>query len=587
MITRPSLNDSLLLSQLFVQPWLLVSLGVLAAGCLSLPSSECVAFANEKKPSDEPIQAELVGHWPLVQDEQDRSASKLTTTARGLKFGEVADTKKTLRGASFDGQTSMVEISDASKLKLGTQPFSISLWAHTDDDLGDTLGDLVSCYDPKERRGFHLGIYNHGGVTNSQPNSRQVHFGIDHGKVENAFTDHGRLGDAVYVFSLCVHDGRLYASTCHAGREQTGRVFRWEGTDRWTDLGSPGRANSISALAVYDGSLYAASAKYRLAGSSLSESENPSFGGGVYRLGAGDVWEDCGTVSPETEAIASLVVFRGKLYASSLYRPAGFFRYEGRQRWTPCSTPNGKRTEALTVFNDAIYATCYDEGAVFRYDGQEWKQVGVIPEATQTYGFGIYQGNLYVSEWPKAHVFRYRGDSNWVDTGKLGQELEAMPLLVYNGKMYGGTLPLAEIYRYDGDQNWTRFGRVDTTPDVKYRRAWSMAVYRGRLFVGTLPSGKVLSIEAGKNVTHDRELQAGWHHIVAVRGEKGLKLYVDGVLAGESSTLKVEDYDLTINQPLRIGFGAQDHYRGSIGDVRLYRGELTAAQIQSLATPGR
>jgi hypothetical protein len=31
---------------------------------------------------------------------------------------------------------------------------------------------------PKERRGFHLGIYNHGGVTNSQPNVRQVHFGI-------------------------------------------------------------------------------------------------------------------------------------------------------------------------------------------------------------------------------------------------------------------------------------------------------------------------------------------------------------------------------------------------------------------------
>jgi len=529
----------------------------------------------------------LIGHWPLSQDTQDLSPLKLTATARGLKFGEVVDSKTKLRGASFDGRTSMVEVADASKLKLGTQPFSISLWAHTDDDLGDTLGDLVSCYDPKERHGFHLGIYNHGGVTNSQPNSRQLHFGIDHGKVESAFTDHGRLGDAVYVFSLCVHDGQLYASTCHAGQKQTGRVFRWEGNDRWTDLGSPGRANSISALAVYNGSLYAASSKYRLAGSSLSESENPSFGGGVYRLAAGDVWEDCGTVSPETEAIASLVVFRGKLSASSLYRPAGFFRYEGGQRWFSCSTPNGKRTEALTVFNDAIYATCYDEGVVFRYDGQEWKQVGVIPEATQTYGFGIYGGSLYVSEWPKAHVFRYRGDSDWVDTGKLGQELEAMPLLVYNGKMYGGTLPLAEIYRYDGDQNWTRFGRVDTTPDVKYRRARSMAVYRGRLFVGTLPSGKVLSIEAGKNVTHDRELQAGWRHIVAVRGERGLKLYVDGVLVAESSALNAGDYDLTTNQPLRIGFGAQDHYRGSIGDVRLFRGELTAAQIQSLANPGR
>lgn len=202
------------------------------------------------------------------------------------------------------------------------------------------------------------------------------------------------------------------------------------------------------------------------------------FAGKVYRLTEADQWEDCGSVSAETEAVASLVVFRGQLYASSLYRPAGFFRYDGGQRWTPCSTPDGKRVEALTVFNDALYATSYDEGSVFRFDGQDWKLVGVIPEATQTYGFGIHKGDLYVSEWPKAHVFRYRGESDWIDTGKLGQELEAMPLLVYNGKMYGGTLPLAEIYRYDGDENWTRFGRVDMTPEVKYRRAWSMAVFQ-------------------------------------------------------------------------------------------------------------
>ncbi len=102
-----------------------------------------------------------------------------------------------------------------------------------------------------------------------------------------------------------------------------------------------------------------------------------------------------------------------------------------------------------------------------------------------------------------------------------------MPLLVYNGKMYGGTLPLAEVYRYDNN-SWNRIGQVDKTPDVKYRRAWSMAVYQGRLFVGTLPSGRVLSIEAGKNVTYDHEFPSGWHHIAAVRGDRSLKLFVDG-----------------------------------------------------------
>jgi hypothetical protein len=563
-----------------VRPWKTKKTALFIAGFTAI---SIVLGAVATTHGQQSREAELVGHWPLIEHARDVSTSKLQSTANGLDFAVDQSSTGTTRGARFDGRNAFVEVGDASRLKLGKRPFSVSLWTHTDEDLGDTLGDLISWYDADQRRGVHLGIYNHGGVTNSQPNSRQVHFGIDHARVESEFTDHGRLGDAVYVFSLCVHDGRLYASTCHAGANQTGRVFRWEEADRWTDLGSPDRANAVSALAVYNGSLYVATSKYRLAGSSLSESENRVFGGKVYRLAAGDVWEDCGSVSPETEAIASLIVFRGQLYASSLYRPAGFFRYEGGQRWTPCNTPDGKRVEALTVFNDAMYATSYDEGSVFRFDGQDWKNVGVIPDATQTYGFGIHRGDLYVSEWPKAHVFRYRGDSDWEDTGRLGEELETMPLLVYNGKMYGGTLPLAEIYRYDGDEKWTRFGRVDHTPDVKYRRAWSMAVFQGRLFVGSLPSGRVLSIETGRNATFDRELKSGWHHIAAVRGENNLKLFIDGAMVAESSRMNPEEYDLSIDNPLRIGFGAQDYFRGRIFDVRLYRGELTPTQIQSQA----
>ncbi len=429
-----------------------------------------------------------------------------------------------------------------------------------------------------------MGIYNHGGVTNSQPNTRQLHFAIDQARLEEQFTDHGRPGNAVFIFSLCVHEGQLYASTCHAGANEAGHVFRFEGGQKWKDLGSPDHCNAISAMTVFDGQLYAASAKYRLAGSSLSESDNPNTGGKVFRLGAGDVWEPCGLVSPETEGIASLIEYRGKLYASSLYRPAGFFRYEGGQQWVACSTPEGKRVEAMTVFNESIYATCYDEGSVFRFDGEKWETVGKIPNATQTYGFGIYQGDLYVSEWPNAHVFRYAGGTDWVDAGKLGQELEAMPLLVYNGKMYGGTLPLAEVYRYDGDNRWNRIAQVDMTPDVKYRRAWSMAVYQGRLFVGTLPSGRVLSIEAGKNATYDRQLTPGWHHIAAVRAERSLKLFVDGNQVAESSAIADGDYNLNCSKPLHIGFGAQDHFKGNIADVRMYGNALTVEEIKQLVS---
>ncbi|MCY2996740.1 MAG: hypothetical protein NT168_01425, partial [Planctomycetota bacterium] len=206
-----------------------------------------IAFgSNAIAYGQEPPEAELVGHWPLIDHPRDVSPSKLETTANGLEFATQEKSPVKNFGARFDGRKSFVEVADARILQLGKQPFSISLWAESDDDFGDPLGDLISCYDSTERRGFHLGIYSHGGVTNSQPNARQVHFGIDHAKVESEFADHGRLGDAVYVFSLCVHNGRLYASTCHAGENQAGRVFRWEGADRWTDMGSPDRANAIS-----------------------------------------------------------------------------------------------------------------------------------------------------------------------------------------------------------------------------------------------------------------------------------------------------------------------------------------------------
>jgi hypothetical protein len=164
-------------------------------------------------------------------------------------------------------------------------------------------------------------------------------------------------------------------------------------------------------------------------------------------------------------------------------------------------------------------------------------------------------------------------------------ELETMPLVVYNGKMYGGTLPLAEVYRYDEGTQWTRVGRVDHTPDVKYRRAWSMAVYQGRLFVGALPSGRVLSIEAGRNATHDHELSAGWHHVAAVRGTDRLTLYVDGQHVSESASLKPGEYNLNSEKPLEIGFGAQDYFHGGLSDLKIYRGALSALQIEQLAKP--
>ncbi len=84
-------------------------------------------------------------------------------------------------------------------------------------------------------------------------------------------------------------------------------------------------------MAVFQGELYVASSKYRLAGSSLSESQNPHLGGGIYRLGNDDQWIACGRLSAETEAVGSLVVFQDRLYAGRSTSPPGSFGMTGRR----------------------------------------------------------------------------------------------------------------------------------------------------------------------------------------------------------------------------------------------------------------
>jgi outer membrane protein assembly factor BamB len=522
-----------------------------------------------------------LAHWPLLHDRRDISGHErhLELTGAGVDFSTLEG--DAAASAKFDGRTSALTLDADSAPQWGMGEFSITAWVHVAEVLDDVPGDLISQFDPEARRGFQLSIETAAGVTSSQPNLRTLHFGIDNGRMDAEWTDHGRLGDAVLIFSMAVHEGQLFAGTCEAGVEQSGCVYRFDG-ESWHDCGRPNPANAISALAVYRGELYAAASRYRLRGSALTESENPHIGGTIYRYVEDGEWIDCGKL-PEVEAVGGLVVYKDRLYAGSLYAPAGLFRYEGDARWTACATPEGKRVEALCVHDGHLYATGYDEGAVYRFDGETWEHLGRVGDATQTYGFAVYEGELYVSEWPNAKVYRYGGGTEWIPAGRLGEELETMPLMVYNGKLYGGTLPLGEVYRYEGEEDWTRIARLDLTPDVKYRRVWSMAIYNGRLFAGTLPSGRVYSIECGRNATYDRPLEPGWRHIAAVRERSRLKLYVDGVEVAASREFAAEEYDLTNAQPLTIGSGPTDHFNGRLRDVRLYDRALTGIEVEALS----
>lgn len=547
----------------------LVSCMAFAAGYVGMTATEAGAESG------------LLGHWPLAGDCRDHSGNDNHGVNHGADLHAKGPDGKTGGAAGFNGRDSTIEIKASPSLRLGQKDVTIAARVYTEDDLDDVIGDVASKYDPVRRRGFNVSIKIHQGVTSTQANYRNVEFGIDNGKLEPTWTDCGWPGENIFVCALAVFDDRLYAGTFETGKDKVGHVYRYAGAKEWIDCGSPDKANSVFCLAEYKGTLYCGTAAYRARGSALPDSPNMTPGGHVYRYEGGKKWTDCGRLGDANEVYA-LAVYKGKLYAIPMYSP-GVFEFDGASKWTYIGTPGDNRSMALAVWNGYLWNTGNGGAGVWRWEGgTTWRDCGRQAKESQTYSVLIYRGNMYTGTWPSGSVFRYDGGTSWRSVGRLGDEKEVMGVAVYNGKFYAGTLPLAQVYRYDGDTTWTLTGRIDHTPDVMYRRAWSMAVYRGRLFSGTLPSGHVWSIEAGKCVTYDRSLKPGWRHLTAVRLADRLKLYVDGECVATSTPFKPTDFDLTNDKPLMIGFGAHDYFHGRISDVRIYARALSDPEITAL-----
>jgi hypothetical protein len=503
--------------------------------------------------------------------------------SHGLKF-VAGEPGRPAGFAAFAGRGQHVEIAAAPPLALGRGDFTIAAWIHTDAD-ADEGGDIVSHFDPATRTGLHLGLRTNAGVTSSQANRRQLQFGIDAG-TEPVFTDEGRPGDAIFGQSMAVHDGHLYVGTCVSGTG-AGRVQRHAGGGAWIDLGSPDRANSVTAMAAHDGALHVGTGHYRLGGTHLPDEENRQPGGRIFRLVDGSRWEEIGHF-PSMEAVGGMVVFQGKLHVSSLYRPASFHRHEGGTRWTALPLPEGKRVEALGVFEAALWATSYDNAHVYRYDGTSWTDMGQVgePANTQCYAFANHHGRLQVATWRTGKVFQWDG-TGWRDRGRLGEELEVMGMLVHNGSFYAGTLPLAWLGRHDvgpdGRDAWTLLRRLDTTPDVEYRRVWTLAQHAGRLFATTIPSGHVWSMQAGACVTWDVECPPGWRHVAAQRQGNELRLFVDGRQVAASTAGAAATLDVDCDRPWLIGAGPGGFFNGAIADVAIHRRALSAQEIRAAA----
>jgi hypothetical protein len=556
-----------------------------------------------------PVSAEtgLVGHWKLQGDCRDYSGHE----NHGVNHGVDLDS------GTFDGANAYIGVPTSESLKLGTQDFTFCAHIHTDEQLDDIVGDVMELYDPDIRRGITLTINSSAGGYQSQGTDRHLHFGIDNGKLSE-WEDCGRPSPTSnYVSnSLTVYRGNLYAATSDAADEGGWcHVYRYEGGGKWADCGrvGDGRTTGVGPLIVHNGSLYAATCTYDWTRVTTGGYDP----GRVYRYLGGTQWQDCGQPS-QNRTLNSMASYKGKLYAGGGPNELGVFVRDEEMQWKPSTLfPTEGRFKcfphAMCRHNGLLYVAF---PVAYAFDGDRWTYVGdpipwEIDDFLQTHSMTIYRGKLHAGTWPRAKVAEYEGGEKWTDIGRVGVDgTEVNALVVYNGKLYGGSIPRAEVCRYDGTSEWTSLKRFyspegwqpalpgQASPEQyhQWSRVTSLTVHDGKLFASTgsctssvldAPAdvrGKVFSLEAGKVASYGDDLGPGWKHIAAVRESGTLKLYINGKLVVASTTFEPSEFDVSVDQPLRIGFGQTEYFDGKMSDVRLYNRALADDEINKLSS---
>ena len=519
-----------------------------------------------------------IGHWPLSSECGEVAGGRAHAVSRGVRFEAAGPGHPA--AAAFDGVESRLEAAHHPRLEVGSGDFTAAVWVCAEDGGADLAGDLLSCYDPQTRRGWHLSLVSLPGVTTSMANDRNLHFGIDAAVVDDAWTDCGRPGNAVFIYALTVFAGDLYAATCEPGADEAGHVYRYA-DGAWEDCGAPAGCNSVTCLASWEDHLYCGASLYRLAGSCLPDSPNQTPGGGLYRYEGGRRWSQVGQL--DDPGVHCLCTFGGGLLATPMHAHQ-VYEYRGDSQWEAIG-PDA-RVMSLGFWNGHLYALTSGADSVYRYDGDgAWTDCGQPPGTSQNYSFLVHQGRPLIGTWPNGEVFRYMGPGAWESCGSPGYSREVMGMALYNGQVYAGTLPMGDVYRYGGKRAWAFTGSLERSHGFQLRRAWSMAVHGGRLYCGTLPSGRVYSLQAGAMATWDRRFPDGWHHVAAARRFGSLELYVDGQLVSRSQPFEPTDFDLTCGRPLLIGSGEHDAFCGRLRDVRLYDRALGAGEVAALGQP--
>lgn len=155
-----------------------------------------------------------------------------------------------------------------------------------------------------------------------------------------------------------------------------------------------------------------------------------------------------------------------------------------------------------------------------------------------------------------------------------------------SGKVYAkfGTTDFSVSY-------WIKPGTISSTSyvlDIKYagtnEAGYNLFIYPSYTSAFTVANG---STQTG--LTSTATISSGqWGHVVGVRSNWGMQLYVNGILDKSQSGFAVR-WNTNSYYPLTFGAytsGVSSKYVGSIDDVRIYNRALTTSEVNAIYSAG-
>ena len=156
-----------------------------------------------------------------------------------------------------------------------------------------------------------------------------------------------KLGAEIQIYSLAVHNGRLFGGT-----SSNGKLYRWNESNDWEEVAPKlGAEKRILSLAVHN---------ERLFGGTYPN-------GKLYRWNESNDWEEVAPQLGAEKRIHSLAVHNGRLFGGT-YPNGKLYRWNESNDWEEVAPQLGAETNirSLAVHNERLFGGTSSNGKLYR-----------------------------------------------------------------------------------------------------------------------------------------------------------------------------------------------------------------------------